>query len=67
MEQIHRTIKKARATFPPGGDAHKEFLNALQREGAINCRMAFFMKQLIENPNMDYEVDEKGTLRIGNN
>ena len=40
MEQIHRTIKKARATFPPGGDTHKEFLNTLQREGAINCRMA---------------------------
>ena len=31
---------------------------------AINCRMAFFMKQLIENPNLDYEVDEKGTLKI---
>ncbi len=64
MEQIHRTIKKARATFPPGGDTHKEFLNTLQREGAINCRMAFFMKQLIENPDLEYKVDEKGTLKI---
>ena len=64
MDQIHRTIKKARDTFPPEGDAHNKFLNALQREGAINCRMAFFMKQLIENPDLEYKVDEKGTLKI---
>ena len=64
MDQIHRTIKKARATFPPGGDTHKEFLNTLQREGAINCRMAFFMKQLIENPDLEYKVDGDGTLKI---
>ncbi len=64
MDQIHRTIKKARATFPPGGDTHKEFLNTLQREGAINCRMAFFMKQLIENPDLEYKVDDDGTLKI---
>ena len=64
MEQIHRTIRKAREKFPPDGDAHKEFLNTLQIEGAINCRMAFFMKQLIENPELEYEIDEKGTLRI---
>ncbi len=64
MDQIHRTIKKARATFPPCGDAHKEFLNALQREGVINLRMVFFMKQLIENPDLEYKVDEKGTLKI---
>lgn len=64
MDQIHRTIKKARDTFPPEGDAHKEFLNTLQREGAINFRMALFIKQLIENPDLEYKVDEKGTLRI---
>ena len=64
MDQIHRTIKKARKRFPPKGDGHNRFLADLHSRGAINVCMVFFMKQLIENPDLDYEVDEKGTLKI---
>mgnify|MGYP003628409412 FL=1 len=64
MDQIHRTIQKARKRFPPKGDGHNRFLADLHSRGAINVCMVFFMKQLIENPDLDYEVDEKGTLRI---
>ena len=64
MEQIHRTIRKAREKFPPNGKAHNKFLADLHDRGTINSRMVFFMKQLIENPDLEYEVDEKGTLRI---
>ena len=64
MEQIHRTIQKARKRFPPQGDGHNRFLADLHSRGAIDVCMVFFMKQLIENPKLEYEVDEKGTLRI---
>lgn len=64
MDQIHRTIQKARKRFPPKGDGHNRFLADLHSRGAINVCMVFFMKQLIENPDLDYEVDEKGTLKI---
>ena len=64
MEQIHRTIQKARKRFPPQGDGHNRFLADLHSRGAIDVCMVFFMKQLIVNPKLEYEVDEKGTLRI---
>ena len=64
MEQIHRTIQKARERFSPQGDGHNRFLADLHSRGDINVCMVFFMKQLIENPDLDYEVDEKGTLKI---
>ncbi len=64
MEQIHRTIKKAREKFPPDGDAHNKFLADLHNRGTIDVCMVFFMKQLIENPDLEYEINEKGTLII---
>ena len=64
MEQIHRTIRKAREKFPPNGNAHNKFLADLHDRGTIDVCMVFFMKQLIENPELEYDVDEKGTLRI---
>ena len=64
MEQIHRTIRKARKKFPPNGDAHNKFLADLHNRGTIDVCMVFFMKQLIENPKLEYEINEKGTLII---
>ena len=64
MEQIHRTIRKAREKFPPDGNAHNKFLADLHNRGTIDVCMVFFMKQLIENPKLEYEINEKGTLII---
>lgn len=64
MEQIHRTIKKAREKFPPDGDNHNKFLADLHNRGTIDVCMVFFMKQLIENPDLGYEIDDQGTLKI---
>tara|TARA_R110000751_G_scaffold199970_2_gene304764 strand:- start:72 stop:272 length:201 start_codon:yes stop_codon:yes gene_type:complete len=64
MDQIHRTIQKAREKFPPDGYAHNKFLADLHNRGTIDVCMVFFMKRLIENPDLDYEVDEKGALKI---
>ncbi len=57
-------MKKARKAFPKDGDAHNKFLADLHNQGAIDVRMVFFMKHLIENPKLEYEFDEKGTLKI---